>query len=242
MPAAYDDSSAGPGGRPHRTAGETDARKEHRMRLTKLGHACVRLERDGRALVIDPGSFSEPDAAVGADAVLITHEHPDHLDADRLRAAIAHRSGLEIWTNPSGAGLLDGIGAPVHVVGHGDAFTAAGFEVQVHGEHHAQIHPDIPVVRNVCFLVDGAVFHPGDSFTLPDAPVTALLLPVHAPWMKASEAVEYVRRVRPDRAFALHDAMLNERGLALTDRLFGGGIDLGCPFRRLAPGEAEEIA
>ena len=27
------------------------------MRLTKLGHACVRLEKDGSVLVIDPGTF-----------------------------------------------------------------------------------------------------------------------------------------------------------------------------------------
>ena len=109
------------------------------MRLTKLGHACVRIEHDGRTLVIDPGGFSKPDAAVGADAVLITHEHPDHLDEARLRAATDANPALEIWTNPSVATLLDGIGAPVHTVGHGDAFEAAGFDVQVHGEFHAMI-------------------------------------------------------------------------------------------------------
>ena len=32
------------------------------MRLTKKGHACVRLEKDGQVLVIDPGGFSEEDA------------------------------------------------------------------------------------------------------------------------------------------------------------------------------------
>ena len=35
------------------------------MRLTKLGHACVRLEKDGAALVIDPGIWSGPDALAG---------------------------------------------------------------------------------------------------------------------------------------------------------------------------------
>jgi L-ascorbate metabolism protein UlaG (beta-lactamase superfamily) len=212
------------------------------MRLTKLGHACVRIERDGRTLVIDPGGFSEPDAAAGADAVLITHEHPDHLDEGRLRSALESNPALEIWTNPSVVALLGGTGAAVHAVGHGDAFSAAGFDVQAHGEHHAVIHPDLPVVRNVCFLVGGAVFHPGDSFTLPGVPVRALLVPVHAPWLKASEAIEFVRAVKPERAFALHDGMLNERGLALIDRIFcGGGVDLGTAFRHLRAGEADEL-
>ena len=48
------------------------------MRITKFGHACVRIEHGGAALVVDPGMFTEPEAVDGAEAVVITHEHPDH--------------------------------------------------------------------------------------------------------------------------------------------------------------------
>jgi L-ascorbate metabolism protein UlaG (beta-lactamase superfamily) len=59
------------------------------MRFTKLGHSCVRLEKDGAVLVIDPGTFSDASAALeGATALLVTHEHPDHLDADAVTAAL----------------------------------------------------------------------------------------------------------------------------------------------------------
>ena len=55
------------------------------MRITKFGHACVRLETDGHVIVLDPGAFTEPEAVDGATAVLITHEHADHYSADHLR-------------------------------------------------------------------------------------------------------------------------------------------------------------
>ncbi|HEX2248523.1 MAG TPA: MBL fold metallo-hydrolase, partial [Arthrobacter sp.] len=46
------------------------------MLLTKFTHSCVRLERDGQVLVLDPGNLSEVDQALdGAGTVLITHEH-----------------------------------------------------------------------------------------------------------------------------------------------------------------------
>ena len=43
------------------------------MKLTKYGHACVRLEKNGRVLVVDPGSSPPSPVLDGADAVL---DHP----------------------------------------------------------------------------------------------------------------------------------------------------------------------
>ncbi|WP_406863889.1 MBL fold metallo-hydrolase [Streptomyces sp. HUAS MG47] len=210
------------------------------MKLTKMSHACVRLEKDGRTLVIDPGVFSEEDAAVGADAVLVTHEHPDHFHEGRLRAALEANPAAGIWTLRS---VADRISAAfpgrVHTVGHGDTFGAAGFDVQVHGELHAVIHPDIPRVTNVGYLVDGAVFHPGDALTVPEHPVDTLLLPVQAPWSKISEVIDYVRELKPRRAFDVHDALLTDLARPIYDNQIGalGGADHG----RLAPGESAEL-
>ncbi|SHH08873.1 MBL fold metallo-hydrolase [Geodermatophilus nigrescens] len=209
------------------------------MQLTKHGHACVVLEDDGRRLVVDPGAFTDPAALDGATAVLVTHEHPDHFVGERLRAALDADPALEVWTNPSVAGQLEGLGGRVHAVGHGDAVTVAGFDVQVHGEWHAVIHPELPRVRNVGFLVAGRVFHPGDAFTVPDAPVPALLLPLHAPWSKTAEVVDYVRAVGAERAFAVHDGLLNDTGLGVVAGLLGErGPGTPTPYARLAPGES----
>ncbi|WP_371655467.1 MULTISPECIES: MBL fold metallo-hydrolase [unclassified Streptomyces] len=210
------------------------------LKLTKKTHACVRLEKDGRTLVIDPGAFSEADAALGADAVLITHEHPDHFAEDRLRTALEANPAAEIWTLRSVAEKISAaFPGRVHTVGHGDAFSAAGFDVQVHGELHAVIHPDLPRITNVGFLVDGSLFHPGDALTVPDHPVDTLMLPVQAPWSKISEVIEYVREVGPRRAIDIHDALLTDLARPIYDTHLGnlGGAD----HARLSPGDSTDL-
>ncbi|MFJ5995109.1 MBL fold metallo-hydrolase [Streptomyces sp. NPDC092370] len=211
------------------------------MKLTKMSHACVRLEKEGRTLVLDPGAFSEEDAALGADAILVTHEHPDHFDEFRLRAAMENNPGAEIWTLKAVAEKISSaFPGRVHTVGHGDTFSAAGFDVQVHGELHAVIHPDIPRVTNVGYLVDGGrVFHPGDALTVPGRPVETLMLPVMAPWSKISEVIDYVREVRPQRAYDVHDALLTDLARPIYDRQIGqlGGSE----HLRLTPGDSAEV-
>jgi L-ascorbate metabolism protein UlaG (beta-lactamase superfamily) len=212
------------------------------MELIKHGHACVVLRDGDRRLVLDPGAFTEPSALDGASAVLITHEHADHFVPDRLRAALDADPALEVWTNTSVAAQLEGLGSRVHVVGHGDAVTVAGFDVHVHGELHAEVHPEIPRIPNVGFLVDGLVFHPGDALTVPDEPVATLLLPVHAPWSKAAEVIDYVREVHADQAYAVHDALLSDTGLGVVGGLLGErGPGTPTPYSRLAPGESVEL-
>ncbi|WP_432102030.1 MBL fold metallo-hydrolase [Streptomyces sp. bgisy091] len=210
------------------------------LTLTKKTHSCVRLERDGRSLVIDPGGFTEDDAALGADAILVTHEHPDHFDEARLRAALESNPAAELWTLRSVAERMSAaFPGRVHTVGHGDTFTAAGLDVQVHGELHAVIHPDIPRITNIGFLVNGAVFHPGDALTVPDHPVDTLMLPVMAPWSKISEVIDYVREVKPRRAIDIHDALLTDLARPIYDSQIGslGGADHG----RLTPGDATRL-
>jgi L-ascorbate metabolism protein UlaG (beta-lactamase superfamily) len=216
------------------------------MRLIKLGHACVRLERDGTALVIDPGIWrglwSGQDALNGATAVLITHEHFDHVDAEAVRGALAGDAGLELWTNASVAGQFAEFGERVHAVSHGESFTAAGFEVRAYGRDHAQIHPDLPIVANTGFAVDGEIFHPGDSYTVPGERVSTLLLPVSGPWHKTSEMIDYGREVAPGRAVAIHDALLNENGIGLTQQMLQVAAGpIGADFSWVEPGTAIDL-
>jgi L-ascorbate metabolism protein UlaG (beta-lactamase superfamily) len=213
------------------------------MQLTKLGHSCVRLEKDGTTLVIDPGTFSDAPAALhDAAAILVTHEHPDHLDAEAVRAALTDQPDLTLWATPAVARQFEEFGGRVHPVRHGDTPDVAGFDIHVYGKKHALIHQDIPVVENTCFMIDGAVFHPGDSFTIPEDPVSTLLLPISAPWLKAGEMIDYFRAVDAPRGYAIHDAILNAAGLVLMTRMMSvATAPSHAELTRLEPGTTLEL-
>jgi L-ascorbate metabolism protein UlaG (beta-lactamase superfamily) len=216
------------------------------LQLTKWGHACVRLEQPGVSLVIDPGDYTEPQALDGADAVLITHEHADHFAEARLRAAAEANPALRIWTNRSVAAKLDGLGKRVTAVGDGDAFEIGGVGIEVHGELHKVVHPDLPRVANIGFLLAGRVFHPGDAFTVPPHPVDTLLAPLQGPWSRTGEVIDYIREVNPRLAVAIHDGGLSAMGNAVVDgivRATVSGTDASRYIRyiRVAPGSPTDL-
>jgi L-ascorbate metabolism protein UlaG (beta-lactamase superfamily) len=205
------------------------------MRITKFGHACVRIEHDGQVVVVDPGAFTERAAVDGATAVLITHEHLDHLDVDHLRATDA-----PIFTIEAVRALIadaDGdVAERVTVVSPGQQFDA-GLPVTAIGELHAVIHEDLPRFDNSGYVVDAGgirVYHPGDSFTPPGGPVDVLFLPIHAPWSKISEVIDFGRSVGARRSVAVHDGLLNDIGLGVVGRNLEAL--LGESYERLVPG------
>ncbi|MFC9689458.1 MBL fold metallo-hydrolase [Kribbella sp. NPDC056951] len=205
------------------------------MKLTKFAHACVRLEKDGKTLLVDPGSFSEDAVFERADAVLVTHEHQDHLDIERVKAL-----NVPVYTNAGVAAQLAELGDRVHVVEGGQSFDAAGFAVSAYGKDHAVILPEWGVpCENVGFLIDDAVYHPGDSFTQPDRAVHTNLVPISGPWFALPPAVDYARTVKAEQLVGIHDALLSEIGLGMMPRFLNSNER---PYRKLAQGDSLTIA
>ena len=184
------------------------------MELTKHAHACVTLDKGDGHLLVDPGTFSlnAAELIAAASTILITHEHFDHFDEAAIAAALEARPELRVY-GPSAvvSRWRDRVGQ-VTSVGDGDRFEAVGFEVTVFGDLHAPIHPDIPQVENVGFLIDGRVYHPGDSYYVPPVLVTTLLLPTSGPWTSFGKAVDFVREVGPEHAVQIHEIMLSDIG------------------------------
>lgn len=202
------------------------------MQIVHLGQSCVLVETGTARLLLDPGIFSTGFTELTElDAILVTHQHPDHLDVDRLPALLAANPDAELVVDSGSAPMLADAGIPHRVVGAGQQLEVSGTTIDIIGGDHGVIHPDIPVVPNNGYLIDGdtgTVLHPGDSFSPSPRPVDLLLLPTAAPWLKVSEAVDYLRAVAAPLAVPIHQAILTkpEKYYGLFRELAPAGTDL----------------
>ncbi len=191
------------------------------MKLTKYQHACFVVEKDGATLVVDPGNFSH-DFIVPShvDAIVITHEHPDHLDETRVKAILQANPKATVIAHESIAGRYTNyttIGAKV-----GEIYTIGAFSLRFFGGSHAAIAESIQVPPNLGVLIEDRLYYPGDSFVVPiNVPIKELALPASAPWLKIGESMDFLARVKPEFTFPTHDAILSEDGKQLVDRMLG---------------------
>jgi L-ascorbate metabolism protein UlaG (beta-lactamase superfamily) len=183
---------------------------EATMKISKYGHACLLVEDANARILIDPGAFSKGyEELKDIDAVLITHQHQDHVTPEILAAVRTLNPDVHVYADKDTTKmLLDGGDANVTAVSDGDSFDVDGVKVDVHGTMHAMIAAAMPGITNVGYMVAGRFFYPGDNFTIPGVPVEILGLPVGAPWLKVSEVIEYAEAVKPQIAIPVHDAVL----------------------------------
>jgi L-ascorbate metabolism protein UlaG (beta-lactamase superfamily) len=194
------------------------------MRLTHLGHACLLVEMDAARVLIDPGAFSADfEGLTGLTAVLLTHQHADHVDTDRLPALLAANPGVRLLAEPETAHLLSDSSIAVEPLHPGDQVDLGGVPLRAAGGHHAVIHPDVPRVGNVAMLLgtsvadggSGLLLHPGDAYDVVPGGVDVLALPLWAPWAKVWETVEYLRAVSPTVAVPVHEGPLKPPARAI---------------------------
>ncbi|WP_104178094.1 MBL fold metallo-hydrolase [Cryobacterium sp. Y50] len=216
------------------------------MKLTKLEHAALIVELSGSKLYIDPGSFTTAltDTA-GAVAVVITHEHADHWTPEQLHRIVEINSDLRIFAPAGAARAIAAFDADLDVttVQADDTAIVEPFYLRFFGATHAVIHESLPVIDNVGVLVNDELYYAGDAFTIPEGvAVGTLAVPAAAPWMKISEAMDYIFAIKPRRSFSTHEMLLSRAGKDLSNVRFQNVTELGGgEFFALEPGDSIDL-
>jgi len=210
------------------------------MELTKYEHACFTLHKEGKTVIVDPGSFTH-DVTVPNDVavIVITHSHQDHFDTEHIDMIIAKNPTATILAPLEVTSQLTQY--TTRAVQGGDSFALEGFDFDFYGDMHATIAKEIPRIANVGVLIEDRVYYPGDAFTIPDKSVDTLALPVAAPWLKISESIEFMRAVGARLTFPTHDAILSGTGISVVDSMIEPFAEAaGTTYRRI-DGQTLEI-
>lgn len=211
------------------------------MRIVHFGHSCVLLETATARLLLDPGGFSTGfEGLLDLTAILVTHQHPDHLDETRLPALVATNPQAALVVDPDSQAVVTKLGLTATVAGPGDALELGGAAINAVGGDHATIYRDFPGITNTGYVIDhGAFYHPGDSFDVPEQDIDVLGVPVYAPWMKIAEAADFVHAVKPRVSVPIHEGMLINPGF--VDGLLERFTADAAPLRQLVKGKPTEV-
>jgi L-ascorbate metabolism protein UlaG (beta-lactamase superfamily) len=209
------------------------------MRITHLGHSCLLVEYDAVRILLDPGTLSEDfDFVEDVDAIVATHQHPDHLDVERLPALLEGSPKARLLVEPSTVSVLAEAGVTAEPFAAGDSTSFGSVTLTGVGGRHAVIHPEIPRIANtgIVLTAEGSptVFHPGDMIDTAPEGVDLLAVPLAAPWCAFKETAEFVRAVGPAIAVPIHDAVLSPAGRAIYLRQTTAFAPEGTVIRDLA--------
>ncbi|MBP6880958.1 MBL fold metallo-hydrolase [Candidatus Saccharibacteria bacterium] len=180
------------------------------MKITKYVHSCLLVEDEGKAVFIDPGKWSMESAIADLanwpriDYVLVTHEHPDHMDINFIDTIRDYNPECLIISNKTVTDKLDARGM------HASISTPS--EINMATTAHAPMWTGQPAPpENSLFTLWNKLTHVGDSFQMiRPAPIVAM--PIVSPWGSFAGAMELLLQMQPQAVIPIHDWHLSDEG------------------------------
>jgi L-ascorbate metabolism protein UlaG (beta-lactamase superfamily) len=186
------------------------------MKITKYLHSCLVFELNGYKLLFDPGKFSfaggevTTDMFADVDAIIVTHNHPDHLDAGILKEIIS-LSNAPVYTNTQVAGQIEKEGI-VSTVWDDGVYNIGPFKLEAITVVHELIM-DNPLPQMTGFIINDKVLHPADSMEdrlLKYAGIELLLMVTMAPFANEVRISGFADKLKPKQILPVHDGYVKE--------------------------------
>lgn len=172
------------------------------MKLTKLVHACLLVEEEGKTALIDPGVFSRQAVLDklaqlnNLNYLIITHNHADHLDEEVVDAVAKKFPQIQLAANAQINQQLSQLN-----------LTVAGDDCfKFNAPHEPLPAGEVPDNSGWHF---GHLSHPGDSLSFNETR-DILALPYVAPWGSTTQAVQLALKLQPKFVVPIHDWHLSE--------------------------------
>lgn len=179
------------------------------MKITKIGHCCLLIEIRGTRFLTDPGNYTTLQNEIkNIDAIVISHEHTDHLHIDSVKTILKNNPQAIIITNASVGHILNKENISYIKIADKEEKIIKGVTVSGHGEKHAPIYKDYEQTENTGYFFDKKLFYPGDAFTKIAEKIDILAFPIAGPWLNIEQAMDYVLKIKPQIAVPIHDGGL----------------------------------
>ena len=180
--------------------------------ITPIGHGTLMFAFGGKVIHVDPwGKLADYGQLPKADLVLVTHDHPDHLDPDAIRAVT--RSGTLFFVNAASASQIPGS----VVLSNGDARVWSGVTIEavpaynlVHKRADGRpYHSKGEGNGYVLGFGDTRVYVAGDTENTPEMKalknITCAFLPMNLPYtMTPAMVADAARAFRPKMLYPYH--------------------------------------
>jgi L-ascorbate metabolism protein UlaG (beta-lactamase superfamily) len=210
------------------------------VKVTKYPQSCLIIEQNGKRLLIDPGSFVaekyHPNELSPYEAILITHEHPDHASPDLLRALVQKRA-VPVVANKSAAKVLGKV--VTKVVEDGESFRLADMQIVARELAHCLLPDGSPGPQNTGYVVEGTFFHPGDGIAIEGLQVSAAAIPIAGPDISPRDAFKFIKQLECRTVIPIHYDFFIEDQKVIEQ--FALSVVPSVKFIALASGQSIEL-
>jgi L-ascorbate metabolism protein UlaG (beta-lactamase superfamily) len=188
------------------------------VEVTWYGHAAIGIEASGKTVLVDPFLSDNPSAPVkasdlGADFILVSHGHGDHV-GDAL--SIARRSGAIVISNFEIASWFEKQGVQVHPQHLGGGFAHPFGYLKLTLALHGSALPDgsyggnpagflLTTLENqrLYFACDTGLF--GDMRLIGEEGIDLAVLPIGDNFtMGPDDALRAVKLIEPEHVIPIH--------------------------------------
>ena len=175
------------------------------MKITWFGHASFKIETSGKKIYIDP--YVLPEGSPLADIILITHDHYDHCDPDRINEVRTDKT--RVFTTVKAHGKISA--DHIQDIKPGDSADIEGIKIKAVPAYNLSKHFH-PQGDGLGFIIGSEgkrIYHAGDTDFIPEMKslqgLDVVLVPIGGTYtMGIEEAVQAVLAMKPKIAVPMH--------------------------------------